>query len=168
MNNLHAGWYLIYTKPSHEKKVYARFTDNNIESFLPMRKTLRTWHDRKKYINQPLFPSYVFVYLKDKKDYYNILDTEGVLYYVKSGKEISRVSETVINNLMLLSNQVNELEISEGYFQPSRQMVISTGALTGLSCEIVQYKSKQTLLVRVDLLQRNLLVAIPAESLTAV
>lgn len=148
--------------------MYARFTDNNIESFLPMRKTLRTWHDRKKYINQPLFPSYVFVYLKDKKDYYNILDTEGVLYYVKSGKEISRVSETVINNLMLLSNQVNELEISEGYFQPSRQMVISTGALTGLSCEIVQYKSKQTLLVRVDLLQRNLLVAIPAESLTAV
>jgi hypothetical protein len=47
-------------------------------------------------------------------------------------------------------------------------MVIGKGPLTGLSCEVVKYNNKEMLLVRVDLLQRNVLVTLPVEHLMTV
>ena len=167
MKNFHAGWYLIYTKPRHEKKVQADLTEININCFLPLTKKLRTWHDRKKYIDEPLFPSYVFVYLNDMDNYYKSIDTEGALYYVRYGKEIARVQESVVNNIRLITEQTNDLEISDARFLPGRKLVICQGALTGLSCEVVEVGSKQMMLVRVDLLQRNILLTLPAEHLAS-
>jgi len=167
MNSFRAGWYLIYTKPRHEKKVHARLSEIKINSFLPTRKALRSWHDRKKYVDEPLFPSYVFIYLDSMQNYYGGLDTDGFLYYVKSGKEIARINEAVVNNIRLAANQASEIEVSDDRFQPGRKLVINNGALTGLSCEVVQYNSKHKLLVRVDLLQRNILLTVPEDSLMA-
>jgi transcriptional antiterminator RfaH len=168
MNTFLAGWYLIYTKPRHEKKVYTRLTEMNISSFLPLTKKLRTWHDRKKYVDEPLFPSYVFIYLNDLQNYYEGIDAEGSLYYVKIGKEIARVNETVIENIKLVTEHVRDFEVSNDRFQSGQKLVIRQGALTGLSCEVVQLNYKKKLLVRVDLLQRNILLTLPAEHLMAI
>lgn len=168
MKNFHAGWYLIYTKPRHEKKVHTRLRELNIDAFLPLKKKLRTWHDRKKYIDQPLFPSYVFIYLNDFQSYYVGLDMEGVLYYVRSGKEVARVQESVINNIKLAVNHEKDIEISDRPFQPGRKLVLAEGPLAGLSCEVIQLETKKKLLVRVELLQRSILMSFPEESLMAV
>ena len=168
MKNFHAGWYLIYTKPRHEKKVHSKLTELKIESFLPLTKKLRNWHDRRKYIDEPLFPSYVFIYLNDMQKYYEGMDAEGSLYYVRTGKEIARINETIINNIRLVSSQGSEIEVSDRVFQPGRRLVINQGALTGLSCEMIQYNSKQKLLVRVDLLQRSILMTLPEDHLMPV
>ena len=168
INSFRAGWYLIYTKPLHEKKLYNQLTENDIRSFLPLRKVLRVWHDRKKLVDAPIFPSYVFIYLKGMQDYYAGMDAEGALYYVRTGKEIARISESLVNNIQLMTDQAKDLEVSEARFQSGRRMVINKGALTGLVCEIVECDRKHKLLVRVDLLQRNLLLTVPAECLTSV
>ncbi len=165
MNNFLTGWYLIYTKPRHEKKVHAHLTEANINSYLPTKKMLRTWHDRKKYVDEPLFPSYVFIYLNDMQSFYRGMDTEGSLYYVRTGKQIARISETIINNIRLVTGGAKDLEVSDKQFHPGQKMVISQGPFTGLSCEVVQSNSKRKLLVRVDLLNRNLLLSMPEEFL---
>jgi len=167
MNSFHSGWYLIYTKPRHEKKVYTRLCETKIDSFLPTRKTLRVWHDRKKYVDEPLFPSYVFIYLNNMQSYYDGMDAEGALYYVRNGKNIARVSDTVVNNIRLIVDKQNDLEVEDGKFEPGRQLVINQGPLTGLSCEVIEKSGKHRLLVRVDLLQRNILVKLPEEYLMA-
>jgi len=161
MNKFLVGWYLIYTKPRHEKKLQARLAELQINAFLPTKKTLRKWHDRNKYVDDPLFPSYVFVFLNDMKSYYDGMDAEGALYYVRTGKQIARVNESVVNSIMLATNKAKEIEVSDDYFQPGRRLVVSQGALAGLSCEVVEYNSKQKLLVRVELLQRNVLLTLP-------
>ncbi|HEX9513246.1 MAG TPA: UpxY family transcription antiterminator [Puia sp.] len=168
MNKFNSGWYLIYTKPRHEKKVSQRLTEMNINSFLPTRKILRNWHDRKKYVDEPLFPSYIFIYLNDMQNYYEGIDAEGALYYVRSGKEISRVSDSVIDGIKLVANKGENIEVSSNSFQPGRRLVISQGALTGLSCEVIRFDNKQKLLVRVELLQRNILLSLPAEYMMAI
>jgi transcriptional antiterminator RfaH len=168
MSNLHEGWYLIYTKPCHERKVHARLSGINIQSLLPMQKTLRIWHDRKKFIDQPLFPSYIFVYLMNQKEYYDVMDLDGVLHYVRSGKEVARISKRVIENIMIIAEQGRELEVSDSYFEPGQQVMITEGPLTGLTCEIVQNNNKRKLLVRVDLLQRNVLVTLPVDQLAVI
>ncbi|WP_276483902.1 UpxY family transcription antiterminator [Paraflavitalea pollutisoli] len=167
MKGFQSGWYLIYTMPRHEKKVHAHLTSRKIDSFLPTQKKLRNWHDRKRIIDEPLFPSYVFIYLTDMQGYYAGLDAEGSLYYIKTGKEIARVSDTVIANLKLAAAQAQDIEVSDERFLPGRRLLIGQGSLTGLYCEVVQYHGKSKLLVRVDLLQRNLLLSLPQEYLVA-
>lgn len=165
MKNFHAGWYLIYTKPRHEKKVHTRLSEINIKTFLPTRKVLRTWHDRKRYIDEPLFPSYLFIYLKDMQSYYEGIDTDGSLYYVRTGKEMARVSESLVESIKLVTNKAKDLEVSDVRFQAGRRLIIKEGPLTGLECEVVQQNNAQKILLRVELLQRNILLSLAPQQL---
>jgi transcriptional antiterminator RfaH len=167
MKNLFAGWYLLYTKPRHEKKVSAALTEASVNSYLPTAKKLRTWCDRKKYIDEPLFPSYVFVQLNSPRDYLNALNTEGTLHFVRFGKEIARVQESVINDIKLVVEKGTDIEVTPEYFSPGQKLVINQGPLTSLACEVIQYKGKEKLLVRVNLLQRNILLTLPQDNLMA-
>jgi transcriptional antiterminator RfaH len=168
MSSFKDGWYVIYTKPRHEKKVAGKLTETGIDNFLPTIKRVRKWNDRNKCIDEPLFPSYVFVHLDNMQGYYTGMDTEGVLNYVRVGKQVARVSDTVVNNIKLVTNQEKDVEVSDKYFRPGQQLVISQGALTGLSCEIIQFNGNKKVLVRIDLLQRNILLTVPTEHLVAV
>jgi transcriptional antiterminator RfaH len=163
MNNFKDGWYLIYTRPNHEKKVHASLTEMNIKCYLPLGKKMRTWHDRKKYIDEPLFPSYVFIHLTNLQEYYTGMDTEGSLSYVKTGKVLSRVPESIISNIKLVAEKAENIRVSDCYFRPGQKAVICEGALTGLSCELVEINKKNMYLVRVDILRRNLLISLPTE-----
>ena len=168
MSIFQSGWYVIYTKPRHEKKVHSCLAEKNLNSFLPTKKVLRIWHDRKKYVDEPLFPSYIFIYLNDLNNYYEGINADGSLYYVKTGKEIARINESVVNNIRLVTDGAEEVEVSDKRFQPGEQLYISKGPLTGLSCEVVKSDNKNKLLVRIDLLQRNILLTLPVEQVIAI
>jgi transcriptional antiterminator RfaH len=165
MKNFANGWYLLYTRPRHERKLADHLSFLKLDYFLPTVKTLRTWHDRKKLIEMPLFPSYVFVNLKDMQGYYDALHADGALYYVKYGKEVARVNESVISNIQLVVAGGQDIEVSTDYFRAGQKLVISEGALTGLNCEMIEYKGTMKILVRVNLVHRSILVTVPSESL---
>src|SRR5579872_4098990 len=54
-------WYTIYTKPRWEKKVYGLLTEQHIEAYCPLNRVRKKWSDRVKWVEEPLFKSYVFV-----------------------------------------------------------------------------------------------------------
>jgi transcriptional antiterminator RfaH len=168
MSKFNSGWYLIYTKPRHEKKVNVCLLEKGITTFLPTRKILRNWHDRRKYIDEPLFPSYIFIYLNDMQSYYDGMNTEGSLYFVRTGKEIARVNEMVVNNIKLATSHSNDIKVTDQVIKPGAQLVITKGVLTGLSCEVIQIDSKQKLLVRIELLQRSILLTVSDEYLSLI
>jgi transcriptional antiterminator RfaH len=165
MEKFQKGWYLLYTKPRHEKKLYERLNEMNISSFLPMCKKLRQLQERRRYVNEPLFPSYLFIYLNDLQNYYNSVDTDGALYYVRVGKKIVQVNESVIHNIRLLVNKATEIQVYTRHFSLGQRLVICEGPLTGLTCELIQVDKKNKLLVRMDMLGRNVLVSVPEENL---
>jgi len=165
MRNFIEGWYVVYTHSRHEKKVAMYFSENSIISFSPMIKQLRVWHDRKKFVDAPLFPSYVFVHLKNNEEYHKALKTDGILYFLKTGNEITRVAEQIMSNLLLLDSCSKEIEVSDDYFHQGQHISINDGPLTGLSGEIVQFNGKQHVLVRVNLLRRNILLSISSRHL---
>lgn len=59
------NWYAVYTKPQCEKKVAALFNKWKIENFCPITcvKSSVSW--RGKMVCEPLFKSYVFVYISE-------------------------------------------------------------------------------------------------------
>ena len=52
-------WHVFYVQARHEKKVNERLLDCGYETFLPLKKVLKQWSQRKKWVEEPLFRSYI-------------------------------------------------------------------------------------------------------------
>jgi transcriptional antiterminator RfaH len=74
-------WMVIYTKPRAEKKVEQRLLERGIEAYCPTYTTLKQWSDRKKKVELPLLPSYVFV-KTNELERMQILQDPGAMNFV--------------------------------------------------------------------------------------
>lgn len=157
------GWRVVYTRPQHEKRVKADLAEMNIRTFLPCVKTLRTWKDRNKYISLPAFPSYIFVYLESHLDYYAAMDIQSVLYFLRSGKEVARLKDDVIEKITMFLGISEDIEVLEARFPPGQELLILEGAFSGQRCEFVEYNGSLKAIVRVDIMQRCMLVTLPKD-----
>lgn len=61
------NWYVLYTKPRHEKKVAERLIVAGYNVYCPLQKVVRKWSDRTKVVEEPLFKGYVFIQIEDSK-----------------------------------------------------------------------------------------------------
>lgn len=153
-------WYVVYTSPHHEKKVYKLLQENNIEAFLPLQLTLRQWSDRKKKVLIPLFSCYLFVFITIK-DYYRVLNLPGVIRYVSFRGKAAIVPEKQIKTIKdLLCNNI-ELEEAPIYFQRGSKVTIVYGSLTGLKGELIMYNNCKRVIINIEEISKALLVNIP-------
>ena len=56
-----SAWFACYTRARHEKSVARHLIDLGLEVYVPVVPRVRQWHDRKRIVQFPLFPGYVFV-----------------------------------------------------------------------------------------------------------
>jgi transcriptional antiterminator RfaH len=157
MRNFSNNWYVLYTRVNHEKKTTGFLREREIDYYLPLVKKIRIWHDRRKCISAPLFPSYVFVYLANVQQYYDALSADGALYFVRSGGAIAAVDRSVIDGIRMLVENGMDIKIANNWL-PGKPV-------TGLCGEIVSYDGKEKIQIRLQLLQRSLLVAFTPEYL---
>ena len=72
-------WYAVYTLPNNEKSLVKHLNIRQIESFLPTWESTRNWKNRQRVkIVQPLFPSYLFVRIRDMERS-KVLQSPGAL-----------------------------------------------------------------------------------------
>lgn len=123
------NWHVIYIRPGFEKKVAAKLIDKDIEFFLPTRIEIRQWHDRKKKIEVPVFPGYVFVRV-DQMDIVQVYNVAGFIRFLMTGNEIDSLSDQEVDAMKRLFKsdyQIANFENCEG--MPVR---VIDGPLIGL------------------------------------
>ena len=153
-------WYALYTRPRAEKLVFARLEEESIETFLPLQKTFRIWSDRKKLVEKPLLPSYIFV-KTIKKNFPRVYKITGVVKFVSfEGNPVS-IPQKQIDNLRLLINSNAEIEVTSDKFSPGDNVEVINGSLVGLTGELIRIGSKNRVVVRIDRLDQNLILKIP-------
>jgi transcriptional antiterminator RfaH len=155
------GWYILYTKPKNEKKLAERLSAREITCFLPLIKVVKNWHDRRKILFEPAFPSYLFVHLKTLSDYFNALNTDGAVTYVKTGPQPSKVRQYVIDQIKTVIDQETAQVVTD-HFEPGMIRMITEGPFAGLDCEVVKPNGKSKILVRVNMLNRSIIADLPA------
>ena len=153
-------WYAVYTKSRAEKKVYQLLCEKEIDTYLPLKKQMRQWSDRKKLVETPLFSCYVFVNIVLYKQKYHVLDTEGVVKFVSFSGKIDAVQEKEIEIIKLLIDSNTPVEISAEHFKPGEKVQVIMGDLKGLEGEIVKEK-RTKVLFRITSVNQNILVEIP-------
>lgn len=153
-------WYPVYTKARAEKQVLVWLERHGIEAYLPLQKVLRQWSDRRKWVEIPLFSSYIFVHI-DMRQYYTVLETPGVARFVWfEGKPVP-VSDRQIQTIRLLLKGDIDLEAVEESFSPGDHITIDYGTLRGVEGELVDYRGKKKVLIRINEISHNLLITVP-------
>ena len=153
-------WYAVYTRPRAEKQVFQRLVESEVETFLPMQKTFRQWSDRRKLIEKPLLSSYIFVKIS-KKNFPVVFKTYGVVKFVTFEGQPVPIPQNQIDNLRLLINSDAEIEVTGEKFAKGDNVEVVSGSLTGLTGELIGRGSSKRVVVRLDNLEVNIVVAIP-------
>ena len=136
-------WIAIRSKPRSEKIVSNELNKKGIESFLPLIKKRQQWSDRKKWVEFPLFPSYLFARIELKNSLY-IMNTHGVNTIVKFGDKVITVEDKVVNSIKLALEGGYELHPMK-YFTIGDQVEVIGGPMKGV-LGIVENKLKNCLL----------------------
>lgn len=166
MNYFKSNWYLLYTRPHHEKKITIYLQERQVEHYLPMVKTIKQKQGQSKENLSPLFPSYVFVYLENVRDYYTASGAPGGLHFVKMEGQLAVVDAKIIQNLKLVIERNMNLEVVPE-FSAGQEIVVKTGPFAGLSGEIIRHLGRQKVQIRMHIMQCSLLVSIASEYLSA-
>jgi transcription antitermination factor NusG len=156
------SWHVLYTMPKSEKKIHEILHKKGIESFLPLHSVTRLWSDRKKRIEVPLFPNYIFVKVPPL-DRHEVLSVNGVVRYISAEGRPHTVSQKIIDSIrtILLGNP----EVIHDSFKNGDVVRVIDGPLRGLKGILVNRKGKDKLAIRIDAVQQSVLVEVLLTSL---
>ena len=123
-------WFVLKTKPKAEKQVAKRLTEIEVENFLPLQRQLRKWHDRKKWVETPLFSAYIFVRIEEKHRN-NVFQVGGILKYLNTGGKVSVLPDDEIERVRKLCAYDGEILISEHTYKIGEEVEIIEGQFLG-------------------------------------
>jgi transcription antitermination factor NusG len=152
-------WYAAYTKSRSEKKVLARLTEAGFEAYLPIRRKRHQWSDRLKWVEEPLIRSYIFIRVNER-DYYTAINTPGLVCYVTFEGKAAPIPDRQIDVLKMLLHEGAEMEVSNERFAPGQKIIVISGTLVGMQGEMVEYRGKKKVLVRLGTTGTNILVTV--------
>jgi transcription antitermination factor NusG len=155
------NWYAVYTKSRHEKVVAEELWQKDIEVFLPLRNIISKWKDRRKEVQFPLFPGYLFVNVPILKRRLDIIKVPSVVRIVGYKNEPTPVpTEQIV--------AVRTLVFSELPYDPFPDIAVGVrvhvkrGPLRGLDGILIEKKSNYRFVISVDLIQQAVACEIDA------
>lgn len=135
-------WYAVYTKPRFEKKVAERLKINDFCYYCPLNTVVKQWHDRRKKVLEPLFPSYVFV-KTDRKKMWQVKEIDGVVNYVYWLGKPAVIKDKEINEIKLFLEQYSDVKISNSTIKVNDLIKINSGQLKGWEAKVLSTNGRQ-------------------------
>ena len=156
-------WYAVYTIVRHEKKVQASLCRRDIENFLPLRDFVSQWKDRKKRVQIPIFPGYLFVNISmdNSRDLLHIYNTNGVIRILGNNGQHTPIPVEQINSVKKLLDCGLNYDLYP-YLSEGKKVVVTRGPMEGVTGKVVKRKGKDRLIVSVDLIKRSVGIEVEA------
>jgi transcription antitermination factor NusG len=156
------NWYVAYTLPRTEKQTQRMLDKLGFVSFLPLHKEIRTWSDRKKQIELPLFPGYIFVYTS-LRERYKSLQVKGIVNYVSFDGKPATVPESVIDSLRTVLNLNVEITNDRCNLpETDVRVTITEGPFAGIEGILIKKNGKSRLVLQIESLNREVSVEVAA------
>ena len=140
-------WFVLHIKPRNEKKAAIQLQELGITVYCPLLTEIRQWSDRKKKVEIPLIPSYIFVQLDEKQRDFVFQVPAVVRYLYWLGKPaIVRDAEIETLKKWLESGQLDTRMES---LQPGDKIAIEQGPFKGKKglVQVVKKNSLELLLL---------------------
>jgi transcription antitermination factor NusG len=153
-------WYALWTRSRHEKHVRDQLAEKHVDVFLPTITKWSRWKDRKKKIDWPLFPGYVFARF-DAVNRLPILKCDGVVTIIGTEGLPSPIPEHEIEGIRTLIE--SELSYDPCPLIKEGMMVeVKSGPLKGVVGRLVRKGAHARLVLSVDLIGQAVSVEVDA------
>jgi len=147
-------WFALLTRSNFEQVVFDQIVQKKIAVFLPKTKKISRRKDRKKIIDVPLFPGYLFVKSSfDPACQLFILKTQGAVRFLGNQQGPVPVPDIQIQSLKILTAADRDLitgacsKLTQG-----DPVMVMEGPMTGARGEFLQYRGRGRIIIKIALL----------------
>lgn len=159
-------WYAIYTRPRWEKKVYGLLLENGVETYCPLNKVQKKWSDRLKWVEEPLFKSYLFVKVT-REEMPKVRLVNGVVNYVYWLGKPAIVRDSEIRAIKKFLNEYTNVRVEPIDLRPNEKVRIQSGILMDEEARILRVRGKRVQIV-IESLQYSLVAVVERSNLRRV
>ena len=153
-------WYAVWTRSRHEQAVRAQLDEKALPAFLPTMSRWSRWKDRKKHIEVPLFPGYVFARF-DPAARLAVLKCSGVVSIVSFNGEPAPVPDHEIEGIRTLVESTLPFDPCPT-IKTGTLVEVSHGPLKGVVGRLTRKGSQARLVLSVDLIGQGVSVEVDA------
>jgi len=148
-------WYAVYTRSNFEKKVAAELAAKRLESYVPVVEETHQWKDRRKRIEVPVFPGYVFARFADSgRTRLEILKTPGAVRILGHAGGIDPVPDPELDAVRRLL-KANVACLAHPFLREGAWVRVKRGPLFDLEGLLVRVKNRTRLLLSVTMLSQS-------------
>lgn len=150
-------WHVFYVRSRHEKRVYDDLVELNYVTYLPVKKILKQWSQRKKVIEEPLFKSYIFVYITPNLIPL-ILEHYSVVTYISFGGKPATVRNQHIKLIKKLIRTNADFDVTSENYKIGDKLKIQHGPFKGFEGIIGEIRGKKKYVVNLEEIEYALVV----------
>jgi transcription termination/antitermination protein NusG len=169
MNAVTADWFALYVKSRHEFAVENELIAKGIEVFLPAVKKLRRWKDRKKLLDFPLFPGYLFFRTTSQPEELSaVIRTPGVVCVISGAPGCPvAVPESEISALKRIVGSGVQIDMYP-HLKEGVRVRVRSGLFQGVEGVITRKDGQAALLVNIGIFGRSVSVPLSPEDVDIV
>jgi transcription antitermination factor NusG len=155
-------WYAVRTRSNCETKIGLTLVGKGIENYLPTFRELHQWKDRKKVVEQPLFPGYLFARIVNcRESRLSLLCCDGVVSILGQGEKIEPIPEKEIEAVRQLLSSSTRYQ-AHPLLQEGAWVRVKRGSLKNMEGLLMRLKNQTRLVVSVTLLSQSVSTEIDA------
>lgn len=148
------GWYAIQTRSNYEKRVSAELTRKGCHAYLPVSRERHQWKDRKKIVEAPIFPGYVFVRCRNtREEQLGVLQTTGAVRILGANGRPERIPDFQVEAVREMIGRgvpfYTYARLPEG-----SAVRVRRGPLEGIEGVLLRVKNTHQLVVSIELLSQ--------------
>ena len=155
-----ARWFAVWTRSRHEQVVRTQLDEKQITAFLPTIARWSRWKDRKKKVDFPLFPGYVFARF-EAADRLAVLKCTGVVSIVSFNGEPAPVPDQEIDNIRTLVESMLSYDPCP-MIKTGAMVEVTHGPLKGVIGRLTRKGAQDRLVLSVDLIGQAVSVQVDA------
>lgn len=160
MADTEARWYVAHTYSGYENKVKAdientivnrNLQDQILEVYVPMQEVEREGKDKKKLVQQKMFPAYVLIKMFMNDDtWYVVRNTRGVTGFVGPGSKPVPLTDEEVASMGLMSS------VTEAPFSIGDSVIVTSGVWEDTVGIVRQIDLKnKTVTINIDMFGRE-------------
>ena len=158
-------WFALRVSSRNEKRIATQVETMGLESYAPMIKVLKLWSDRKKWVEEPLIKSYVFVKSTyPSSEFYSILQIPGAMRFVFFENKPAIIPDYQIDALKVLIEKKINFKITPSIITPGTPIEITSGPMRGFKGEVVSRNGKHKFCINITSINTAISFIIPFES----
>jgi transcription antitermination factor NusG len=158
-------WYAVWTRSRHEQVVRTQLDDKQVPAFLPTLTKWSRWKDRRKQIEVPLFPGYVFARF-DPDQRLAVLKCSGVVSIVSINGAPAPVPDEEIEGIRTLVTSTLPFDPCPT-IRTGTMVEVVHGPLKGVVGRLTRKGTQARLILAVNLIGQGVSVQVDAADVQA-